>query len=84
VRLKDASDAKLTVDGKSLHTLTTLSAKKIYYAQRSYTVVYTICTHDLWSFVQDQSQKKSENLTDTKPKTSLKQLASITRTRDQQ
>jgi len=28
VRLKDASDAKLTVDGKSLHTLTTLSAKK--------------------------------------------------------
>ena len=28
VRLKDASDAKLTVDGRSFHTFTTLSAKK--------------------------------------------------------
>jgi len=28
VRLKDASDAKLTVDGRSYHTFATLSAKK--------------------------------------------------------
>jgi len=28
VRLKDASDAKLTIDGRSFHTFTTLSAKK--------------------------------------------------------
>ena len=28
VRLKDASDTKLTVGGRSFHTFTTLSAKK--------------------------------------------------------
>ena len=28
MRLKDASDAKLTVDGRSFHTFTSLSAKK--------------------------------------------------------
>ena len=29
VRLKDASDTKLTVDGRSFHTFTTLSAKNL-------------------------------------------------------
>jgi len=29
VRLKDASDAKLTVDGRSFHTFKTLSAKNL-------------------------------------------------------
>jgi len=30
-----------------------LSQRKIYCEQRSYTVVYTIYAHNLWSFVQD-------------------------------
>jgi len=29
VRLKDASDTKLTVNGRSFHTFTTLSAKNL-------------------------------------------------------
>jgi len=29
VRLKDASDAKLTLDGRSFHTFATLSAKNL-------------------------------------------------------
>ena len=52
VRLKDANDTKLTVDGRSFHTFTTLSAKNLLRTEqldRGLCSLY-ICWYDLRLF----------------------------------